>query len=155
MRKYLVLLVIIITFFSCKVQEANTKSFIGQTDYSASAKVAIELIKEKMLAGNILEFSVEIESNYRGVFYSTMTHFKKDSNKVILSTVFTDVLGDKSQSIKTYSIEKINKRLNRLIKKADKQKKSEHVYQEIRIEDNGKSSIFYTRKASGLIDLIE
>lgn len=155
MRVFLILVIIFITLSSCKVQEVNTKSFIGQTDYSKSAKPAVELIKEKMLAENILEFSVEIERNYRGVLSSTMTHFKKEANDVKLLTVYTDVLDNKSQISKTYSTQKFNKELDKLIKKADKQKISEYEYQKINISDNGKQAKFNTRKASGLIDLLD
>ncbi len=155
MRKSLVLLAIIITLYSCKVQEVNNKSFIGQTDYSTSAKPAVELIKEKMLDENILEFSIEIERSYRGILSSSMTRVIKEANDVKLITVYTDILDNKSQISKTYSSQKFNKDLDKLIKKADKQKILENEYQKINISDNVKQIKFHTRKASGLIDLIE
>ncbi|WP_157505284.1 hypothetical protein [Flavobacterium antarcticum] len=146
------ILIIVANISFCNAQ-TPAKSEVIQTDYSKSAGQAIELIKEKIMAKNISEFIVAIESVHNGIYIS-ISKIQKIENKIKVKTSITNASGKNSESVKKYSIQEFITILDNLIKTADNQLVFAGTYQKIKIIDDDKEFKIHTRKAYGLINLM-
>lgn len=135
------------------IELVKKKSEIIQTDYSQSAKQAIELIKEKILSKNISEFGIEIESKHNGTYISK-TQIKKIENKIKVNTQIFNASGKNTKSENVYTIREFLASLDKLISSAENQLVIAGTYQKIKIIDNEKELVFHTRKALGLMNMM-
>ena len=137
-----------------QIIESKSEPTGNEIDYSPSAEFALKLIRKDLISDNVFEFIVYIESMHNGI-YTSFTHIKKIENGIKVNTNVNNAGGKISNSESIYSTKELIDKLDNLISSADSELVLAGTYQRIHIIDKNQDSVFYTRKAFGLINLMK